>query len=148
MHANNEQAAGSWNNTACCADRANYCRRGIYCVHRSRAASDDFLFRLSPGAPKRFLRQAISPLHHTGNLFYQYARPGRWPAWGTGDLSLGYGGPPGTHGQCKRAGQRYTFAGAAKELCGAHATDKGKTDLEVWYWAAGSDHGGPTATGH
>ena len=130
------QAAGSWNKTTCCADRTNYCP-GSYCVQKTRTASDGFIFRLSPGAPERVLRIA------GGNLFYQYARPDRWPAWGSGaDLQIGWGGPPGTHGHCNQGG---TYLGGPNGVCGGYnnwgpganggagANAEGRTDIEVWY---------------
>jgi hypothetical protein len=122
------QAAGSWGKAACCAaDRSNYCP-GSYCVHKSLAASNDFTFRLSPGTPQRFMRKPSS------NRFYQYAFPGRWPMWGTGDLELGDGGVPGTHGRCSRFSppSSGTYTARANEVCGGYE-DWGATDLEVWH---------------
>ena len=50
------QGAESWSSETCCADDGNYCP-GYYCTYSSRAASNSFIFRLSPGEPRRFQQE-------------------------------------------------------------------------------------------
>ena len=81
------QAAGSWSKTACCAGSGNDCTScGKDCCV-DRTASSDFLFRLQPGEPERFL-----PKGGTGDdaTKYQYVDPSWWPTWGAAnDLGMG-----------------------------------------------------------
>ena len=117
------QAAGPWSKTACCAVSANTCK-GTYCI--DRAASSDFLFRLQPGEPERFL-----PKGGTGDdaTWYQLVVPVYWPIWGDGrDLTMGSNGPPG--GYCD---QGSTYAGSPNEACGGDYGTWGPTDVEVWF---------------
>ena len=120
------QAAGSWSKTACCAVSGNTCYSDS-CIDRS--ASSDFLFRLQPGEPERFL-----PKGGTGDAatLYQWVTPSYWPSWGYAgdDLCMGYDGPPGgTNGQCT---QGVTYAGSPNEACGGNG-NWGPTDVEVWF---------------
>ena len=122
------QAAGPWGVTACCAVSANDCSHPAYCIDRS--ASSNFLFRLQPGEPERFL-----PKGGTGDAAtrYQLVWPSWWPTWGGGngynDLGMGYEGPPGANGQCD---QGTTYAGSPNEACGGNG-NWGPTDVEVWF---------------
>ena len=129
------QAAGSWSTDACCADQGskgnprNTCNPvpgGNTCTDHT--AASDFLFRLQPGEPQRFL-----PKGGTGSdaILYQEVGPEYWPTWGYGyDLSMGCSGPPGgVNGWCN---QGYTYAGSDKEACGGNS-NWGRTGLEAWY---------------
>ena len=116
--------------TACCAVGGNEC---VYCTNCciDHTASSDFLFRLQPGEPERFL-----PKGGTGGdaTSYQWVGPDRWPAWGRSDLGMGWdNGPPGNHGGCSLGA---TYAGSGTEACGGYST-WGPTDLEVWFLKAG-----------
>ena len=124
------QAVKPWNYTACCAASENKCYpNGGGCYDRS--AASDFLFRLQPGVPKRYL-----PTGGTDNDWYQCSHTALdyWPAWGDLDLYMGYSGPPGHNGYCQ---QGHTYAAAAGSLnqsnqaCGGEG-NWGHTDLEVW----------------
>ena len=119
------QAAGPWSKTACCAVRGNACYNSV-CYDQT--AASDFLFRLQPGEPQRFL-----PKGGTGSdaILYQEVGPEYWPTWGYGyDLSMGCSGPPGgVNGWCN---QGYTYAGSDKEACGGNS-NWGRTGLEAWY---------------
>ena len=129
------QAGGSWGVDACCAVSGNDCSTPsdpYSCVDRS--ASSNFLFRLQPGEPERFL-----PKGGTGDeaTEYQWVQPGVWPNWGYNDLGMGYSGPPGTNGLCAQGG---TYAGSSNEACGGGPTAYGgngktwgPTDVEVWF---------------
>jgi hypothetical protein len=115
------QAEGSWSKERCCAVQGNTCQ-STSCFERS--ASSDYLYRLSPGEPERY-----EPIHPGGDASYQVAGPTYWPAFGAGfDLSIGYDGPPGTHGYCNQGG---TYRGNTNEACGGNS-NWGHTDLEVW----------------
>ena len=123
------QASGPWSVAACCAVSGNDCDSvpgyNLSCVDRH--AASDFLFRLQPGEPQRFL-----PKGGTGSdaILYQEVGPEYWPTWGYGyDLSMGCSGPPGLGGACD---QGTTYAGSKNEACGAYRT-WGRTDLEAWY---------------
>ena len=133
------QAAGPWSKTACCAVSANTCK-GTYCIDRT--ASSDFLFRLQPGEPERFL-----PKGGTGSAAteYQAVAPSYWPVWGYGfDLTMGDGGPPGGDGGY--CGQGTTYVGSPNEACGGGMGTSGgpctglgcwgPTDMEVWFLKA------------
>ena len=137
------QAAGPWSKTACCAVSANTCFNS-YCTDHT--ASSDFLFRLQPGEPERFL-----PKGGTGTCAatYQFVIPSDWPMWGCDgdDLRMGDHGPPGgSDGFCR---QSYTYAGSPNEACGGGPTSRGgngqtwgPTDVEVWFpKAAGGTEG-------
>ena len=115
------QAEKSWSMDRCCAVQGNECR-GDSCTDRT--ASSDYLYRLSPGEPERY-----EPIPG-GNTIYQEASPTSWPYFGgTGDLRIGYDGPPGgTHGYCNQGG---TYRGSNNEACGGYQ-NWGHTDLEVW----------------
>ena len=125
------QAAGSWNKTACCAANPPHIHGELacgdsYCIDNT--ASSDFLFRLQPGEPERFL-----PKGGTDGTDYQQVDLTQWPRWGLNDLVMGYGNdPPGSSGQCSQGG---TYTGSTNETCGG-AFNWGPTDLEVWYSAA------------
>ena len=101
-----------------------------FCIDRT--ASSDFLFRLQPGEPKRFL-----PIGGFGRdtTQYQLLESGNWPQWGHGDLWMG-------NHYCM-AGQEYcgsvcdqghTYAGFSNEACGG--SHWGPTDVEVWFLEA------------
>ena len=122
------QAAGSWSKTACCAANANCgdCGSGC-CIDRS--ASSNFLFRLQPGEPERFLPKGGTSDDATR---YQRVSQSDWPEWGWGDLvmgNMGRNGPPGTSGFCD---QGTTYAGRPNEACGGNR-NWGPTDVEVWF---------------
>ena len=123
------QAAGPWSKTACCAVNGNDCSSN-YCVDQT--AASDFLFRLQPGEPQRFLPTGTG----VDATVYQYVGPGIWPSWGGGDLIMGTDGPPGTGGSCH---QGDTYAGSYNEVCGG-GYNWGHTDLEVWYPVEKVDH--------
>ena len=117
------QAAGPWSKTACCAVSGNVCDN-FMCFDRNTAS--DFLFRLQPGEPQRFLPAG-------GAARFQDVGPKYWPTWGTGyDLSMGEGsfGGPGAGGYCN---QGHTYAGSPNEACGGGTKTWGRTDLEAWY---------------
>ena len=87
---------------------------------------EDFLFRLQPGEPQRFLPMG------TGSFAtqYQVVQRGRWPHWGYDDLYMGTNGPPGgAHAFCD---QGNTYAGSFNETCGGGGK-WGRTGLEAWY---------------
>jgi hypothetical protein len=95
-------------------------------------SSADFLFRLQPGDPQRFL-----PKPGGGTAIYQTVITDAWPMWGA-DLYMGDTGPPGTDGFCN---QSNTYAGSPNASCGggpptaqgpANGTSWGQTDLEAW----------------
>ena len=118
------QAVGSWSMDTCCQGSGNYCHYSDgydYCLDHTSSA--DFLFRLQPGDPQRFLPKP------GGDTDYQYIRPYWWPRWGFhSDLSMGYTGPlGGTGGRCDRGS---TYAGSPNEACGGNHW--GKTDFEAW----------------
>jgi hypothetical protein len=121
------QAAGSWNVTACCAANPTDCSPGNYC--HDRTATSDFLFRLQPGEPERFL-----PKGGTGTIAsrYQLAGPAYWPQWGDNPpaLNIGISGPPGDNGYCSHD---VTYAGSDNETCGGDEGSWGLTDVEVWF---------------
>ena len=126
------QAAGPWNLTACCAANPRDCSPGNFC--HDRTASSDFLFRLQPGEPQRFLPKGGGGTEGTR---YQLAGPAYWPRWGVGagphahaDLSIGVNGPPGVGGYCAQGG---TYAGSQNATCVAAAGSWGLTDVEVWF---------------
>jgi hypothetical protein len=114
------QAEGSWSKERCCAVQANNCP-GNYC--EDHTASNDYLYRLSPGEPERY----ESTLHNTN---YQTTRPSYWPKFGpNGDLFIGSNGPPGTGGHCD---QGNTYRGSFNAACGGGRNTWRHTDLEVW----------------
>ena len=129
------QAAGSWSTDACCADQGskgnprNTCNPvpgGNTCTDHT--AASDFLFRLQPGEPHRFL-----PLGSSGDdaTDYQYVDPSYWPQWGgRDDLRMGKNGPPGSGGYCN---QGRTYAGSPNEACGGDYNSWGLTEMETWY---------------
>ena len=140
------QAAGPWSKTACCAVSGNECRDSGTCVDKH--AASDFLFRLQPGEPQRFLPTGTGD--YTSR--YQSVGPDYWPIWGYGDLSMGDAGPPGgTYGYCDQGNTyergvrptRYdpslgenTYVGLpTNEACGGFH-NWGRTDLEVWHLAS------------
>jgi hypothetical protein len=138
------QATESWSSERCCADGGNYCpgAHHSYCTYSSRTASNNFVFRLSPGEPERFLTNPSTVGHHP---WYQYARPDRWPAWGNMDLEFGMDGPLGGNaGACSRYNiNTHVYTAAPNEVCGGYH-NWGSTDLEVWYPVATA----PAGTGH
>ena len=83
--------------------------------------SQDFLFRLQPGVPQRFLPMPGA------STWYQAVDPSEWPVWGNGDLVMGGSGPLGSQSYCN---QGHTYAGSNNEACGGQLW--GKTDLEAW----------------
>eukprot|EP01046_Picozoa_sp_COSAG06_P010363 COSAG06_NODE_564_length_14246_cov_9.566693_15_plen_154_part_00 len=130
------QAAKSWNINSCCAVDANDCYgngsgpfpgpcndENCYCYDHT--ASSDFIFRLRPGEPERFLPTGTG-MYATN---YQYVSPSRWPAWGGNDLGMGFNGPPGDGSYCY---QGVTYAGSPNDACGRDS-NWGPTDLEVWF---------------
>ena len=120
------QAAGPWSVAACCAANPN-CGGSYGDVCYDRSASSDFLFRLQPGEPERFLPKGGTGSDATN---YQYINPTFWPVWGGGiDLSMGDGRAPGDGGYCTQGG---TYAGSDNEACGGYG-NWGSTDLEVWF---------------
>ena len=132
------QAAGPWSETSCCAVSGNTCCNGQsgspcsgtgYCYDRS--ASSDFLFRLQPGEPERFLPKGGTGY---GATVYQTVDPSWWRWGGDGfaegnDLVMGHDGPPGTDGYCD---QGHTYRGSPNAACGG-SNNWGHTDLEVWF---------------
>ena len=114
--------------TACCAVSGNDCSTPsdpYSCVDRS--ASSNFLFRLQPGEPERFLPKGGTGDHATR---YQEVAPDSWPVWGVGDLDMGYNnGSPGHNGYCD---QGTTYAGSPNEACGGNG-NWAPTDVEVWF---------------
>ena len=125
------QAAGPWSRTACCAVSGNACRSACCWDHTS---ASDFLFRLQPGEPQRFLPTGTG----SAATFYQYVGPDYWPTWGnghaiqairdTGSSSpyVGYSIISCNHGD--------TYAGIPNKACGdGNSQSWGRTDLEVWY---------------
>ena len=116
------QAVGSRSEDTCCQRSGNECASDG-CIDQTSSA--DFLFRLQPGDPQRFLPRPY------GNTYYQYAV-----------LSMGYTGPLATAtstwatparsapptGHC---GQGYTYAGSNNEVCGGY-NNWGETKIEVW----------------
>ena len=120
------QAAGSWSLDACCAVPGNDCQRGQgYCY--DHASSSDWLFGLWPGPPQRFEPTGTD----TYDTPYQLVVAGWWPAWGNGDLDIGWdsGAPGGSGGFCDQGG---TYRGPNGEICGGYG-NWGATDVEVWY---------------
>ena len=101
----------------CCQGSRNQCAGS--CLDQTSSA--DFLFRLQPGDPQRFLPKP------GGHTFYQYVYSDWWPVWGTGDLYMGNTGPPGANGRCN---QGFTYVGSTNMACGGQLW--GKTDLEAW----------------
>jgi hypothetical protein len=121
-------AVRSWNGSACCAISANTCEAppATNCIDRT--AASNFIFRLQPDQPQRFM-----PLGFGGDDGTRFQNPGPtyWPSWGYNDLIMGgLGGPPGgTYGYCL---QGRTYEGVYDEACGG-THNWGPTDLEVWY---------------
>ena len=116
------QAEGSWSYERCCAVQGNNCLSSFCEDHTS---SSDYLYRLSPGEPKRY-----EPIPG-GYTQYQRAGPAYWPTFGGhDDLCIGYlNGPPGTGGYCP---QGATYRGSPNAACGGDG-NWGHTDLEVWF---------------
>ena len=133
------QAAGSWNNAACCAKSGNDCysdKRWFGGRCDDHTSASDWLFRLAgPGAPP-------AKFETTGtNTNYQYILPyDYWPIWGgydnitVGDLSLGRG-ELGADGSCGVHGFTYAVpprVGGTPYICGGGSGTWGKTDMETW----------------
>ena len=144
------QAAGPWSYAACCAVKCNADRRICrnltrappdcwcndcsldYCFDRH--AASDFLFRLQPGEPQRFLPSG------DGVDYHMAARAGAdgvgWPQWGGGpDLTMGYNDSPGGWGGWCDQGD--TYAGSPNEACGGQPPNWGRTEVEAWFLAEG-----------
>jgi hypothetical protein len=112
------QAAGSWSKERCCVVQGNSCgTHDSFCYDST--ASSNYLYRLSPGDPKRY-----EPTGRDTN--YQYDNPSYWPTFG-GDLNTGADGPPGTSGYCNQ----YAYAANSNEVCGSYG-NWDHTNLEVW----------------
>lgn len=98
----------------CCAIEGNTCGFSL-CFDYT--ASDDFLYRLSPGAAERYEPRSDTTV-------YQTADPNRWPAFGS-DLNFAIDRRIPSY-TCSNQGSSYR--GAPNEVCGGRAF----TDLEVW----------------
>lgn len=136
------QAAKSWSATACCDVKENWCvDEGLlpngFCGDHT--AASDFIFRLQPGEPQRYLPTGTG----VEKNLYQHNQPDGWPAWGNGDLSMGcIGGSaegPGNWGMCH---QGDTYTGRDNDACGGSTGYGdpcsglgcwGPTDMEVWF---------------
>jgi hypothetical protein len=114
----------------CCAVQGNYCRSSPdLCTDNT--ASNDYLYRLSPGEPERY-----EPIPG-GNTDYQFVDPTYWPQFGgNDDLRIGWATDgrtvvsPGTNSYCD---QGHTYRGSPDAACGGNYGNWGHTDLEVWF---------------
>eukprot|EP01050_Picozoa_sp_SAG11_P009782 SAG11_NODE_944_length_6433_cov_3.988949_4_plen_1128_part_00 len=131
-----------------------------YC--RTQACSEDFLFRLGPGAAALY-RPRAGGLVRTDYEYdwdwptrYHMSGPEYWPKWGGDDLDFGTFGPVGGHGggtedaNCNGLGNTYeglglTGAELRNDVCGGprggRGVEWGATEMEVWYRVGVCVHG-------
>ena len=115
------QAGGSRSLDKCCENQRNECQKPFpWCFDRT--SSSDYLYRLGPGEPERYVPTGRDNYFQTSSMY--------WPAFGSngGDELSIFGGGTVPESKCN---QGSTYDGIPNAACGGD-NNWGRTDLEVW----------------